>query len=110
MAEPLKQELIGAHIENVEVTGNLWGGGTVSATLALGGFSFTTFAFDASWSNLASVVLNGVGAGCCGSPPGNYYAIDNVAVETAAVPEPLTLSLLALGSASLLARRRRNAR
>ena len=93
--------------ERVEVTGNLLGGGTVSTTLALSGFNFTTFVFDSSWSNLSSVVLNGIDASCCGTPPGNYYALDNVVVEVAAVPEPGTLSLLGLGCAYAVSRRRR---
>ena len=97
--------------QSVEVIGNLLGGGTVSVTFALPpAFSFTTFAFDSSWTNLSSVVLNGVGAGCCGPVPGNYYAIDNIVVDVAAVPEPATLSLLGLGSAFIFGRRRCNRR
>jgi PEP-CTERM motif len=97
--------------QSVQVTGNLFGGGTVSTTLALtSGFNFTTFAFDPSWTNLSSVVLNGVGSTCCGALPGNYYAIDNIVVETTAVPEPGTVSLLALGSAFLFGRRCRTYR
>ena len=93
----------------VQVIGNLLGGGTVSTTLTLApAFSFTAFAFDSSWTNLTSVVLNGVGATCCGPVPGNYFAIDNIAVT--AVPEPAMLSLLGLGAAFLLGRRRRNRR
>jgi hypothetical protein len=94
--------------QSVQVTGNLSGGGTVSTTVPLTSFSFTTFAFDASWTNLSSVVLNGVGATCCGALPGNYFAIDNIVVS--AVPEPAMMSLVGLGSAFLLGRRRRNRR
>jgi hypothetical protein len=99
----------------IEVTGNLFGGGTIFTTLALDnnlvngvpGNYFQTFAFGAGWANLSSVKLNGVGA----LGGGNYYAIDNIVVGTAAsVPEPGTLSLLALGSAYLIRRRRRNRR
>lgn len=93
--------------QSVEVTGNLLGGGTVSTTLALSGFAFTTFAFDSSWSNLSSVVLNGIGSACCGDVPGNYYAVDNIVVTVAAVPEPATLSLLGLGSVYVVGRRSR---
>ena len=91
---------------SVEFTGHLAGGGTVSTTFALpAGFSFTTFTFDASWTNLLSVVMNGVGSTCCGPTPGNYFGIDNIVVET--VPEPGVLTLFGLGSAYLIARRRR---
>lgn len=92
---------------SVEVTGHLLGGGTVSTTFALTpGFTFSTFLFDSSWTNLSSVVLNGIGSACCGPVPGNYFALDNVVVDTTAVPEPGALTLLGLGSAYLIARRR----
>jgi len=97
----------------VEITGNLFGGGTVSKTLFLDNnlvnnvFAnyFQTFVFDAGWGSLSSFTLNGAGALAGG---GNYYAIDNVVVDRA-VPEPGTLSLLGLGSAFLFGRRRRTA-
>jgi hypothetical protein len=44
-----------------------------------------------------------------GTAPGTLY-YDNIVVDTAAVPEPGTLSLLGLGSAYLIRRRRRNRR
>jgi hypothetical protein len=101
-----------SYARTVEVTGNLFGGGSVSTVLTLNGdFNdqlignyFQTFTFDAAWGNLSSVVLNGSGA-----TSGNYYAIDNVVVGPAAttVPEPGTLSLLSLGSVFLVGRRRR---
>jgi hypothetical protein len=103
----------------IEVTGNLFGGGTISTLLILdNNFTdvvanyFQTFIFDSSWSNLSSVALNGIGATCCGQPPGNYFAIDNIVVDVAptAVPEPGTLSLLGLASAYMFGRRRRNRR
>ena len=95
------------------------GGGTISTLLILdNNFTdvvanyFQTFIFDSSWSNLSSVALNGIGATCCGQPPGNYFAIDNIVVDVAptAVPEPGTLSLLGLASAYMVGRRRRNRR
>ena len=104
----------------IEVTGNLFGGGTVSTLLNLDlnfidGVTanyFQIFTFDPTWMNLSSVSLNGIGGQCCGPIPGNYFAIDNIVVDVAAtqVPEPGTLSLLGLGSAYLFGRRRRNRR
>ena len=63
---------------------------------------FQTFLLDAAFGNLSSFTLTGVGAL---GPGSNYYAIDNVVVNTQ-VPEPGTLSLLGLGSAFLFVRRR----
>jgi hypothetical protein len=99
----------------IEVTGNLFGGGTIFTLLALdnnkvnGVYAnyFQTFTFGAGWGNLSSVKLNGIGALAGG---GNYYAIDNAVVNAAAVPEPGTLSLLGLGFAYLFERRRRTRR
>jgi len=101
----------------IQVTGNVFGGGTVSALLDLDdnfldatpANYFQTFTFDPTWGNLSSVILQGLN-----SQPlnGNYFAVDNIVVETTttAVPEPGTLSLLGLGSAYLIRRRRRNRR
>jgi hypothetical protein len=102
----------GAWAHQVVVTGNLFGGGTISRTLDIDGIrdgagglpDFQTFTFDATWAHLSSAVLKGIG-----STPlnGNYYAIDNLVVAAAPpVPEPATLTLLGLGSAYLVGRRR----
>jgi hypothetical protein len=96
----------------IQVTGNLFDGGTVSTVLILDAVFFEaipanyfqTFAFDATWNNLTSVVLTGTGAP---TPDKNYYAIDNLVV-TSTVPEPGTLTLVGLGSAYLIRRRRQN--
>jgi hypothetical protein len=99
----------------ITVTGNQVGGTTVSTTLTLdlifdgpgGSPDFQTAAFGPQWANLVSVTLLGTGA-TFGNL--NYFAIDNIVVDTAAVPEPGTLTLLGLGSAYLFGRRRRNRR
>jgi hypothetical protein len=97
----------------ITVTGNHVGGTTVVTTLTPGGFfggpgaDFQTFDFGPDWENLLNVVLVGTGA-TFGTL--NYFAIDNVGVAAATpTPEPGTLTLLGLGSAYLI-RRRRNRR
>ena len=103
----------------IQVTGNLFGGGTVSTLLFLDlnfidGVTanyFQTFTFDPTWTNLSSVSLDGIGGQCCGPSPGNYYGIDNIVVNGAAAPvpdEPGTLGLMGLASAYLFRLRRRN--
>ena len=107
------QEAGTAH--TITVTGNQVGGGTVSTMLNLdlifdgpgGQPDFQTAAFGPQWANLVSVALLGTGA-TFGTL--NYFAMDNIVVGPAAVPEPGTLTLLGLGSAYLIRRRRRNCR
>jgi hypothetical protein len=109
----------GTMARQVQVTGNLWVGGIVSTLLVLDsnlvdGVTanyFQTFVFGPEWNNLASVTLSGLGAQCCGPIGGNYYGIDNIVIDFpgSQVPEPATLTLVGLGSAYLV-RRRRNRR
>jgi PEP-CTERM motif len=108
-----------ARAREVLVTGIRFGGGAnpTPLTLSLDAFStnppgpngFQTFSsvFGSDWQNLASVTLLGR-SNIQGN--GNYWALDNLVVDTtaAAVPEPGTLTLLGLGSAYLVRRRRRN--
>jgi hypothetical protein len=110
-----------ARAHEVLVTGIRFGGGAnpTPLTLSLDAFSttpagpngFQTFSsvFGSDWQNLASITLLGTS-----NIPlnGNYWALDNVVVDTTAtaVPEPGTLTLLGLGSAYLVRRRRRNRR
>ena len=107
------QEANTAH--EITVTGNLAGGGTIFLMLPLdlvfdgpgGQPDFQTVNFDSNWVNLLSVAVTGTGA-TSGSL--NYFAIDDINVDAAAVLEPGTLTLLSLGTAYLIRRRRRNGR
>jgi len=108
-----------ARARQVQVTGLRFGGGIdpTPLTLSLDAFSTTPFGpngfqtfssvFGSDWQNLASVTLLGT-SNIQGN--GNYWALDNVVVDTTAtaVPEPGTLTMLGLGSAYLVRRRRRN--
>jgi PEP-CTERM motif len=91
-----------AYARQIQVTGNLFGGGTVSALLILDGI------FDGigPLADLSSVVLKGIGSPSFFGQ--DYFAIDNIGVE--AVPEPGALSLVGLGFAYLFGRRRHNRR
>ena len=102
-----------AYARQVQVTGNRVSGSPLSRLLTLDNNIvanvtanyFETFTFDSTWTNLTSVVVKGLGSG--GTSPANYFAIDNVVVTVAAVPEPATISLLGLGCAYAAGRRRR---
>lgn len=99
------------HAKQVEVTGHLFGGGTVVALLTLDGIAdgpggladFQTFTFGKAWGSLSSVTLKGVGS----TFGGDYVAFDDIVVDRASVPEPGTLILFGIGSAFALSRRRR---
>jgi hypothetical protein len=76
----------------IDVLGNLLGGGTVSATLLLnGGTAFQHFTLPGTFTNLTSVVFEG--------NADHSIAIDNITANTA-VPEPT--SILLLGSVTVL--------
>ena len=96
----------GFFAHQIQVLGTVVGGGTLSTTLTVDGRkpAFETFNFN-GWTNLSSVTLQGIR----GDGPSNSFGLDNVVVARA-VPEPGTLSLLGLGVASLIGRRRRNRR
>jgi len=94
----------------VLITANQFGGGLFSMAVALDGirdgtggvadFQLVNFG---GWTNLTDVTFTGRnGAGFFGD-----YSIDNIEVDAAAVPEPASLTLLAMGSLGLAAIRRR---
>jgi hypothetical protein len=69
----------------VQVVGNLTGGGTVSTTFAFDGIQFRTFLLPSSFTNLSSVVFTGLG-----SAESPEMLLDNISVtSTAAVPGPV---------------------
>jgi hypothetical protein len=82
----------------VEVTGNVFGGGTVMRTVTMDlvndgpgpGNDLQTALFG--WANLTSVTFDGAGGYA------SYYALDNI---SPGVPEPATLVILGLGLAML---------
>lgn len=81
---------------SVLVTGNLFGGGTISTTIILDGIvdgpggvaDFQLATFNPGWDNLTSVVFDGVGGN------DGRMGIDNIIVN---VPEPSSLALVGIG-------------
>jgi hypothetical protein len=96
---------------DVFITGNQFGGGVLNMLVRLDGVRDGAGGVDdfqgvnfAGWSNLTSVVFTGINAaGAFGD-----YSIDNVVVDS--VPEPASLTLMALGALASFARRRRQSR
>jgi len=94
----------------VLITANQFGGGIFSMAVALdgirdgtGGVSDFQLVNFAGWTNLTDVTFTGRNAaGAFGD-----YSIDNIVVDSAAVPEPASLTLLAMGTLGLAAIRRR---
>ena len=97
----------------IEITGV--GGSNPSTSFVLDGFvdgtggapDFQTLTFDATWSNLTAVTLNGIGGplDVNGQPLGSF-TIDNIVVNTA-VPEPASLLLMGTGLGAVVRRRLR---
>jgi len=82
---------------DIVVSGQLLGGGIVNTTFTTDNFfGFETLNFDSSWTNLTSVHF---------SESVGVLAYDNFTLNE--VPEPMTLTLLALGT-GLISRRKRN--
>ena len=87
---------------NVAVTGNLFGGGTISTlfnvvNVSNNGGSFASYVFDSSWINLTSIDIH--------RDSGIFMGIDNISVNAQSVPDPSTLVIFALGAMGLFSRR-----
>ena len=85
--------------EQIIVTGNLAGGGSVVQTVTLVQDTLTLFTLGAGFTNLTSVEFVGSLA-----PAGSHLAMDNLVVTT---PEPSTALLVGGGLLFLAAQRRR---
>ena len=89
--------------DNIDVIGQLSGGGTVTqsfqidkASIINGALSFSNYAFNDSFTNLLSASFSSRGSA---DALYNGFAIDNIAV--ASVPEPETYTLLLAGLAAI---------
>lgn len=109
--------------QQIRVTGNQVGGGTVVSDFTLdfindgpgAALDFQRFVLGSGFSNLTSVAFSGIGGA-----QQNWFTLDNITLDTAtaavlnarsnAVPEPGSLLLAALALAGLGATRRRQTR
>lgn len=91
---------VGAPDGTIELTGTLFGGGTVSAALDVSG-GWQSFSLGSGFSNLVSLTFQDSMSGAFLSAPG--FGIDNI--NTAPVPEPEAYVLMLLGLGVLGVRR-----
>jgi hypothetical protein len=95
--------LFGVGGRTIQVTGSLFGGGSVVESFFTVADVFTPYALSGAFADLVSVEFRGFGAG------DDILALDNINTD-AAVPEPTVLALLGLGLSGLVFDRRRRAR
>jgi hypothetical protein len=89
----------------IDVVGNLRGGGTVQASYSLdlindgagGAPDFQTFALPPTFTNLQSVMITG-----SGSPNANIFIVDNLRMTTIPIPEPGSVTLAVVGVAAAM--------
>lgn len=89
----------------IQITGNLFGGGTVSTTITTS-TTFASFVLPSNFMNLTSVVFQDTFSGPSGTVPG--LALDNLNVNASATPDGgATVAMLGLAVLGLAALRRR---
>jgi len=109
----LSEGFLGFGADSVHVLGNLFGGGTISTDFVLDGIidgngplnDFEHVSFGAGWTNLTSVTFSGV----AGTVNEHAFAVDNIEVDRANVPEPSLVLLLGIGLAGLGVYKRKRA-
>jgi len=92
----------------VNVVGNYFGGGSIALQVTLDQIAdgsgvindFQSVSFDNSWVNLSSVTFSATAG-----TDDRWFALDNIVVNAASVPEPSTLAIFALGMMGLVSRR-----
>lgn len=90
----------------IDIIGTLADASTVSQTLSLAD-GFTSFSLEPVFTDLVSLSFSETVSGGYRTTPG--FALDNLMVSEASIPEPATLALMALGLAGIGFSRRMNA-
>ncbi|CAN7688815.1 PEP-CTERM sorting domain-containing protein [Pseudoduganella sp. LjRoot289] len=95
------------YVQNAVLTGYFSNGGSISTTLALNSTANMNIAIGNDFTKYALSGFAGLSSFTIQGNTNNWLAIDNIAVNSSAVPEPGTLAIFGLGLAGLAAVRRR---
>lgn len=90
----------------IDIVGTLDDASTVSQTLAVTD-AFASFSLDPVFTSLVSLSFSETATGAYRTTPG--FALDNIMVSEASIPEPSTLALLGIGLAGIGCARRTKA-